>query len=163
MANLNNEQLIALNDDLKAKIKDVESVKDAEIKRLEGVISSNTDKAIAELKDKDAEIQKLKDQLTAKGVDPKIAKLQAELDHANEVITELNVSNNKLVLQKQFKTELPIVSVDGVKYLLTSGAPNIPGIGVVAAEDIEDDSKAANAILAIKGQGIMVAIENTEE
>lgn len=93
----------------------------------------------------------------------RIAELEAELASANGVAEELNRENEKLVKQRELKTDLPIVKVGGQNYMFTAARFNMPGRGVLAASDLSDDAEALVELLTIEGQGILVELKTEED
>jgi hypothetical protein len=91
------------------------------------------------------------------------ASIQLQLDQANELISELNSENAKLLLQKNLKTNLPIVKVAGLNYMFTAARFNMPGHGILVASELKDGDKQLEELLEIEGQGILVQINEENE
>lgn len=113
-----------------------------------------------------AELQEALDKATARIEELESADaglLQKQLDEANEVIAELNSENAKLLLQKELKTDLPIVKIGDQNYMFTAARFNIPGRGILVAAELGDNHEALVELLDIEGQGILVEIVNEED
>lgn len=90
--------------------------------------------------------------------------VREELAIAQDTIKELNRQNESMVLQRQFKTELPIVERDGVKYVFTADRFSLPGHNDgKPVEAAKATGKDIDALFKVEGQGILVALEVDEE
>lgn len=129
----------------------------AQFATLEATITDN-EKEIKYLSEGLAEAKEaLKNNQGQVSLKEEVKNLKEELATAQQLIEQLNGTNEIMVLQKKFKTELPIRKINGKVFGFTADRFGIPGIGTIVSSEATEEQ--IEALLQIEGQGILVELE----
>lgn len=132
------EKIAGLQDELKAAVEEVQAQKKAneELTKLKDALSTQVDDLTAKV-------------VAFEDAPDETPELKAELEQVKALNVELTQKISELDEQKQ-AGKLPTVKIGGKVYEITSpNGINLPGTGVVSAEDIKKDKELQAHLIEI--------------